>query len=170
MDKIKLENKLSIRHLALMASLILFLGSTSMMKGQTYFTAFGLRAGTELGFTLQQKIWSTGTLEAIVTTNKTRWQCQGIVQYHKRFIGRRFNTYMGIGPHYGEVMEGSSFAGITPIIGFEVTAFGLNFSYDYKPSFNIFHGEDFLYHDSALSIRMVLIKEKKNRIFSKLFN
>ena len=139
-------------------------------NAQTYFTAFGLRAGTELGFTLQQKAWKTGTVEAIVTTNRFRWQMQGIVEYHRRFIGRRFNVYMGMGPHYGEIIGGGSYAGITPIVGMEITAFGLNFSYDYKPSFNVFHGQDVIYHDSGLSIRLILIKEKKNKWLKNLFN
>jgi hypothetical protein len=130
----------------------------------------GLRVGTEFGLTIQQKVWKTGTIEAILTTNQQRWQTQALVEYHSKIIGRRINMFTGIGPHYGESMEQGSYAGITPIFGFEATLFGFNFTYDYKPSFNIFHGQQHIYHDSGLSIRIVLLKEKKSGPIRDLFN
>jgi len=69
--------------------------------GQSYVTALGLRAGTELGVTMQQRLFRTNTLEGIATTNRYRWQVQTLLEHHKRFIGKRFNYYIGIGPHYG---------------------------------------------------------------------
>lgn len=135
---------------------------------QTYFTSAGLRAGTELGITVQQKIWKTGTIESIVTTNRNRWQVQALVEYHRRFIGRRWNVYMGLGPHFGEEKGFGHYYGITPITGVELTISGFTFSYDYKPSFN-FNGTDaFVFHDSGLSVRMVLIKEKRKSLRERL--
>jgi hypothetical protein len=137
-------------------------------QAQTYRTALGLRVGSEFGFTVQQKLWDNGTIEGILTSNKDRWQSQAIVEYHRAIIGRRINSYFGVGPHYGEVKSGGSYAGVTPIFGFEVTMFGLNFSYDYKPSLNVFHGENFLYHDHGLSVRVILLQQKHNRLLDRI--
>lgn len=136
---------------------------------QTYRTAAGVRFGTEIGLSIQQRLWETGTIEGIVTSNKNRWQAQALVQYHRRVIGRRINSYFGVGPHYGELINGGSYAGITPIFGFEMTFFGLNLSYDYKPSFNVFHGSALLYHDTGLTVRVILLKQKRNGVLRDLF-
>lgn len=133
-------------------------------SAQTYFTSAGLRAGTELGLTVQQKLWRTGTLEAIATTNRSRWQIQALVEHHRRFLGRRMNYYIGIGPHFGEEKNIGHYYGITPITGVELTFGGLTFSWDYKPSFNIAGTDSFIFHDSGFSVRMVLIKERKRSL------
>jgi hypothetical protein len=150
--------------------LLVCTSSLGSCVAQTYRTAVGLRVGTEIGLTVQQKLWKTGTVEAILTSNKERWQSQALVQYHSRLIGRRINSYVGIGPHYGESNLDGSYAGVTPIVGFEMTLFGLNVSYDYKPSINIFHGSRFIYHDSGLSVRFILIKQRRERIFKNISN
>jgi hypothetical protein len=149
---------------------LLFCGYAFFAGAQTYRTAVGLRVGTEFGLTIQQKIWNTVTAEGILTTNQDRWQSQAIIEYHSKIIGRRINMVTGIGPHYGESTDQGSYAGITPIFGFEATLFGFNFTYDYKPSFNVFHGQQRIYHDSGLSIRVVLLKEKKSGAIRDLFN
>lgn len=148
-------------------AVFLYAGIGNVAKAQSYRTAAGLRVGSEVGFTIQQRLWKTGTVEGILTTNKNRWQMQGLVEYHRRIIGKRINSYIGVGPHYGELHDGGSYAGITPIFGFEITFFGLNFSYDYKPSFNVFHGKQALYHDNGLSVRVIIIKQK-NRVLGDL--
>ncbi|MFN0031899.1 MAG: hypothetical protein ACKVOR_07055 [Flavobacteriales bacterium] len=134
-------------------------------SAQTYFLSAGLRAGTELGLTVQQKLWKQGTLESIITTNRDRWQLQGLVEYHRKFIGRRFNYYLGLGPHIGQERGVASiYYGFTPITGVEVTLAGITFSWDYKPSINLGGTDAFVFHDSGLSIRMVLVKERKKSL------
>jgi hypothetical protein len=144
--------------------LIVVLLSFMAASAQTYFTAAGLRAGTELGLTIQQKIWRTGSLEAIVTTNRSRWQMQALVEHHRRFLGRRLNYYIGIGPHFGEEKGFGHYYGITPITGIEFTFAGLTMSWDYKPSLNLAGTDALIFHDSGFSIRMVLIKERKRSL------
>jgi hypothetical protein len=147
--------------------LILAISSTRL-NAQTYFTSVGLRAGTELGITWQQKLWKTGTLETIVTTNRSRWQAQSLVEYHRRFLGRRLNYYIGIGPHFGEEKGAGNYYGFTPITGVEMTLAGLTLSWDYKPSFNLAGTDAFIFHDSGFSIRMVLIKQRKKSLRERL--
>lgn len=127
---------------------------------QTYRTAAGIRAGTELGLTVQQKFIGTSTIEGILTTNRYRWQAQGLFEYHRRFVGKRFNVYLGVGPHAGNERGYGNYWGITPIAGIEITLLKFTISYDYKPSININGGSTFVFHDSGLSVRMVIIRQK----------
>lgn len=143
---------------------ILLIISSQISFAQTYFTSAGLRAGTELGLTVQQRIWRTGTIEMIATTNRSRWQLQALCEYHRRFIGRRINYYIGIGPHFGEEKGEGQYYGITPITGLEFTIAGLTLSWDYKPSFNLAGTDALIFHDSGLSIRMVIFKERKRSL------
>jgi hypothetical protein len=151
----------------ILLALIIVVGCTQV-QSQTYFTSVGLRAGTELGITWQQKLWKTGTLESIATTNRNRWQVQSLVEYHRRFLGRRLNYYIGIGPHFGEEKGQGHYYGITPITGVEMTLAGLTLSWDYKPSFNLKGTDAFIFHDSGFSIRMVLIKQRKKSLRERL--
>lgn len=128
---------------------------------QTYRTAAGLRAGTEIGLTVQQKLIGTSSIEAILTTNRYRWQAQGLFEYHRRVFGKRFNAYIGVGPHFGSERGYGDYWGVTPIAGVEITLLKFVISYDYKPSINLYGGSTYVFHDSGLSIRMVLIRQKK---------
>jgi hypothetical protein len=133
----------------------------SFMDAQAYITSGGIRLGTELGLTIQQKIPGTNTIEGIVTTNKYRWQIQGLFEHHRRLIGKRLNYYYGIGPHWGSEKAYGKYFGITPITGLEFTIAKLTISYDYKPSFNIIGGSSFIFHDSGLSVRAVIIRKTR---------
>ncbi len=130
---------------------------------QSYRTALGLRAGTELGLTVQQRLFNQATIEGILTTNRYRWQIQGLAEYHRPFIGKRFNLYLGAGPHWGNELGYGNYWGITPVAGIELTLFKLAISYDYKPSINLDGGSSYVFHDSGLSVRMVLIRQKRKQ-------
>jgi hypothetical protein len=143
--------------------LILAIGFSSpyIANGQAYITSGGIRFGTELGLTIQQKIPGTNTIEGIVTTNKYRWQVQGLFEHHRRLLGKRLNYYYGIGPHWGDEKAYGKYFGITPVTGVEFTIAKLTISYDYKPSFNIKGGSSFIFHDSGLSVRAVIIRKTR---------
>lgn len=130
-------------------------------KAQAYRTALGVRAGTELGLTLQQRVIEKATIEGIVTTNRYRWQAQGLFEYHRPVLGKRVNVYLGAGPHFGNEKGYGDYWGITPVAGVEITLLKFVISYDYKPSFNLGGGSTYLFHDSGISVRMVLIKQKR---------
>jgi hypothetical protein len=140
---------------------LLWLLLPGFIFGQAYITSGGVRMGTELGLTIQQKIPGTNTIEGIITTNKYRWQIQGLFEHHRRLIGKRLNYYYGIGPHWGDEKAYGKYFGITPISGVEFTIAKLTISYDYKPSINIKGGSSFIFHDSGLSIRAVLIRKTR---------
>lgn len=151
-------------------SLFLIAISLEQLPAQSYVTAAGLRAGTELGITVQQRMYKTTTLEAIATTNRYRWQVQTLYEYHRKFLGKRFNYYIGIGPHFGNEKGYGNYWGITPITGVEATLAGLCISWDYKPSLNMGGGSSLFFHDSGLSLRYVFIKQPRKRPFRDLID
>jgi hypothetical protein len=147
--------------------LFLTFGSISL-SAQKYITALGIRAGTDLGISLQQRLPATFTAEGIVQSNRYRWSITALAQYHKKVIGKRINFYLGGGLHWGDEQGYGSFWGITPIIGSEVTLARMVISWDYKPALNYEGGSSLIFHDSGVSVRYVLIK-KKNKLFKNWF-
>jgi hypothetical protein len=139
------------------------------LKAQSYITSVGLRAGTEIGITIQQRLIKRNTLELILETNRYRWCTAALFENHNRFIGKRINFYMGAGPHYGEEKGFGKYYGATPIVGVEATIAGLTVSWDYKPSINLYGGSTYIFHDSGLSVRHVIIKQPKKHFFKNLF-
>ena len=151
------------------ASLILFCFIANQLNAQSYITSLGLRAGTEIGITIQQRLFKRNTLELILETNRYRWCTTALIENHNRFIGKRVNFYTGAGGHYGEERAYGKYYGVTPIVGIEATIAGLTISWDYKPSINLFGGSTYVFHDSGLSIRHVIIKQPKKHFFKNLF-
>lgn len=148
---------------------IIFLFAANQCQAQSYLTTFGIRAGSDYGITLQQRVFKSKlTLEGILQTSKYKYSGTVMLQQHRRMIGKRINFYYGIGGHTGNDKAFGKFYGITPIVGAELTLARLNFSIDYKPAINIV-GHDWAHHDSAFSIRYVLIKQPKKEWLKKLF-
>lgn len=142
-----------------------------MAGAQSYFTAGGLRLGTDWGLTIQQRVAKKTTVETILQSSFFREEAMLTIlaEQHTPLISRRFNLYAGAGLHkgwntarplYGEARpERSGPFGITVIGGAEMTIGKLNLSYDFKPAINISGGEQVFYTQSGISARYVLIKK-----------
>lgn len=136
--------------------------------GQRYTTAAGIRVGTDLGLTIQQLLFKQNTLEIIGQASLLRnnYTATALWEKHSKLLGRRFNFYVGAGPHFSRYTDrtlGSTNAyGASLIGGLELTLRQLNISFDVKPQFNLVGGFEFFDNQAALSLRMVLIKAPKN--------
>ena len=143
--------------------------------GQSYRTAVGLRLGTGAGpaISVQQKIAKYSTIEGIFQPNfKDNVSSFDLIyeQHHKILI-KRCNIYMGAGLHKDwrptnhefEINEKADL-GLVGIIGGEITFKKLNVSWDYKPSYNVVGGKSHFAHQSAITLRVVLVKQKKKKI------
>lgn len=140
-------------------------------SAQSYFTAGGLRMGTDWGLTVQQRVAKKTTVELILQSSFFRKE--GMVtllgEQHTPLISRRFNLYFGGGLHKGwhtvepiygvDEPERPGPFGITAIAGVEMTIGRLNLSYDIKPALNISGGENFGYFQSGVSARYVIAKK-----------
>lgn len=143
----------------------LLCGISIVSEAQKYRTAAGVRIESDrFGVTLQQKLHEQGTLEAIATLGARDYSVTGLYERHFPLLGKRFNYYLGAGAHVGNLKDRGVFTGGDVILGVEYKVNGLPFllSADVKPAFHINH-EDWIQLSSGISIRYVLIKEKKEK-------
>lgn len=153
-----------IRILILVGCLLSF----GQLSAQRYRTAVGARLGTGFGLTVQQKIFKQSTIEGIFqapirSTDDAKITI--LYEEHKKLIGKRINFYYGAGFHKGWAAsrEDPDPSGATLIAGMEISLDRLNLSFDYKPSINMFSGVRFFESQSALSLRYILVKQKKKK-------
>jgi hypothetical protein len=138
------------------------------IAAQSYDTSMGVRLGTDMGISIKQRIAKRVTLEGIVQSSFQREEAivTLLAERHMPFLTRRLNFYTGGGLHKGwlNVPEGNSSLqdpfGVTLIAGVEFTIARINFSWDYKPAFNISGGEKRIYSQTGVSIRYVIKKRK----------
>lgn len=141
----------------------LLCGISVVSEAQKYRTAAGVRIeSNRFGVTLQQKLHEQGTLEAIATVGTRDYSLTGLYEWHFPLLGKRFNYYLGAGAHIGNLKDSGTFTGGDAILGIEYKVNGLPFllSADVKPAFHINH-EDWVQLSSGVSVRYVLVKEKK---------
>lgn len=134
-------------------------------EAQKYRTAAGARLESDrFGLTLQQKLHQNGTIEGIVAVGSREYSGTALYEWHKPLLGQRFNYYLGAGAHIGNLKDHGVFTGGDAILGIEYKVNGLPFllSADIKPAFHINH-EDWIQLSSGISIRYVLVKEKKEK-------
>lgn len=141
----------------------LLCGISVVSEAQKYRTAAGVRIESDrFGVTLQQKLHERGTVEAIATAGSRDYSLTGLYERHYPLLGKRFNYYLGAGAHIGNLKDRGVFTGGDVILGVEYKVNGLPFllSADVKPAFHINH-DDWIQLSSGISVRYVLIKEKK---------
>lgn len=139
---------------------------------QSYNTAMGMRFGTEIGLTMQQRLTKKVTAEAIFQSSIKNEQSSLtlLLEKHNNILGKGFNIYMGAGPHrtwYTSEESGATTAtGLTGVAGAELTLGRINMSWDYKPQVNVWGGEKSFDSNTAISLRYVLVKKKKNPLIN----
>lgn len=149
--------------------------ASSFLFAQSYRTAVGLRLGTGYGsgvaVSVQQRVAKYMTLEGIFqpnfSDNETSFDL--LLERHHKILMKRFNIYMGGGLHKDwrpadHENIGKAHAGLVGIIGGEITFKKLNVSWDYKPNVNFLGGDTQLRHQSAITLRMIVVKQKKRKI------
>ncbi len=153
-------------------TIIAILSFCIQSNAQKYVTTVGARIGTRFGLSVQQKVLKHSTIEGIFQTNiggKDDIMLTALWEQHQKLIGKRLNFYYGGGFHKGWIINKSSEyqlddpSGVSLIAGLEVTFDRLNISLDYKPVLNVISGEQFFESHSGLTLRYVLIKEKKKK-------
>lgn len=145
--------------------LMILLGTAMTGYSQKYRTAIGPRIESDrLGVSIQQKIYERSTLEGIATIGTREFSGTLLYEWHRPLLGERFNYYIGAGAHVGRLKDYGVFTGGDIILGVEYKVNGLPFllSADVKPAVHINH-EDWINLSSGISVRYVLVKEKKQK-------
>jgi hypothetical protein len=168
-----------IKNMKKIAFFALFLTLFQPIFGQSYKTAFGVRLGDGIGFSLNQHLFESNTLEIIARpnlTNSQRFGISAIFKNHHQLLTRATNWYIGGGGHYyfnksSDASDFQSPAGITGIFGVEATLRKLNFSFDWKPEVHLIGDQKNAFSSGAgFSIRYVFAKrERKKLIDRKIF-
>jgi hypothetical protein len=143
----------------------LFCSVTYTSEAQKYRTALGPRIESDkFGLSVQQKLHDQGTLEGIVAIGSREYSGTALYEWHFPILGKRFNYYLGAGAHLGNLKDHGVFTGGDVILGVEYKVNGLPFllSADVKPAFHINH-EDWINLSSGISVRYVILKEKKEK-------
>ncbi len=142
---------------------------------QSYRTAAGLRLGTGQGsgiaLSVQQRVGKYATIEGIYQPNfnDSESALDLIYEHHNKILFRRFNIYTGGGlhkdwrPENHENIDKAHF-GFVGIMGGEMTFKKLSVSWDYKPSISVVGGPSHFAHQSAVTLRVILVKQKKRKI------
>lgn len=149
---------------ALLFSLFLLTFTISAFA-QKYRTAAGPRFESDkIGLSIQQKVHDRGTIEGIATLGEREVTGTALYEWHFPILGERFNYYLGAGAHIGNLKDHGVFTGADAILGIEYKVNGLPFllSADIKPALHLNH-EDWVGLSSGVSVRYVLIKEKKKK-------
>ena len=160
----------------LIFSSVLILCPIVEVSAQSYVTAMGLRMGSDFGITLQQRLIGHLSGEAIVSSSAVTSETTAtfLTEIHNPLISKRFNFYIGAGPHYRWLPENDGqrddLYGVTAIAGAEMTLGRINISWDYKPTYHL-NAEAFPFENqTAVSLRYVFIrklgKDKKIELFS----
>lgn len=152
---------------------LLLLTNILSVSAQRYGTTLGVRWGrSHFGGTFQHRIMDRGTLEALLTFNKSETVVGGLYEWHDPllFNWRAFNTYVGGGPHLGFFRTDTlkkTFTGISGIMGIEYKFPAIPFtaSIDFKPTFHFNHpNSDKRFEPQfAVSIRYVLLTYREQK-------
>lgn len=147
----------------------------SSVKSQKYITAAGIRAGSGIGLTLQQRIGDKFTLEGIGQKSlfKNESFMTALVERHIKLVAKGLNLYVGAGPHVAiskmnatddkgmPVTYTSTGYGASAIGGLEMRFNRMVFSIDYLPSVNFNGAGNLLGSRTGISARYILVKAKK---------
>lgn len=158
-----MTSKIMMKRIFVLTSLLL--GLSVMSYAQKYRTAVGPRIESDrFGVSLQQKLHERGTLEAIAAIGAREYSGTALYEWHFPLLGKRFNYYVGAGGHVGNLKDYGVFTGADVILGIEYKVNGLPFllSADVKPAVHINH-EDWINLSSGVSVRYVILKEKKEK-------
>ncbi|MBC6610338.1 hypothetical protein H8B15_05370 [Hymenobacter sp. BT507] len=155
-------------------ALILFMllvGLASTAQAQKYRTAAGVRLGAgNYGLTVQQKIFEKTTLEGLGLVGSREVSLGLLAERHFGILGPSLNYYLGAGGHVGTHKDDGAFGGIDAIVGLEykLPITRLVLSADFKPSVE-FGSSDWARFPTAISVRYILIKEKKTGFLNNVF-
>lgn len=144
---------------------LLVAAAATASQAQKYRTAAGIRlGGDQFGATLQQRVAEKSTLEGIALVGSREYSGTVLYQRHWPMLGKRFNYYLGGGGHIGNLKDQGVFTGLDAIVGVEYKVNGLPFllSADVKPALHFNH-EDWVNLATGISIRYVIVPEKKEK-------
>jgi hypothetical protein len=152
------------RFFQLSGLLFLLAALSQHASAQKYNTALGARLGSgNYGITLQQRVASRVTIEAIAGLREREYSGTVLGEYHFGILGPSLNYYFGAGGHLGHNKDTGGFSGLDALVGIEykIAFLPVAVSFDFKPTLE-FGSDDYARFPTAFSIRYVFLKRKTN--------
>lgn len=140
-------------------------------SAQKYRTAVGARLGVgNSGLTVQQRLGEKATLEGLALFRDREVTGTLLLERHYHILGPSLNYYFGVGGHVGGHEDYGTVGGADALVGAEWKLPLVPFvvSFDFKPSLEL-NNDERMRFPTALSLRYVLIKEKKRSFMGGLF-
>ncbi len=141
-------------------------------QAQKYRTAVGLRlARPDLGITVTQRLAERTTLEVLGSAANNDLTLTVLGRQHTGILGHALNLYAGAGPHIGNTQERGNYVGGTLALGVEwkIPIFPIVLSYDWMPAISSTNREKRFNNSTGISVRYVLLREKRDGVFRRLF-
>ncbi len=145
--------------------LMLGIGLAQPALAQKYRTAAGLRTGGGFGFTVQQLVLPSTTLEGLAMFSTRERTATVLAERHFGILGPSLNYYFGAGAHVGNHRNDGAFWGFDGIVGaeYKIAFVPIVVSVDFKPTIE-FNSSDWNRFPTAVSVRYILIKQKNTGI------
>lgn len=156
------------------AGLLMFIYCSA--AAQKYNTAAGLRIGSGIGVSLQQRIWNNYTAELILQKSMLRDESymSALFEKHLKLLSKGLNFYIGAGPHLMQSkMNGvdektgqpatvtMNAYGLSGIGGLEMRLRRKVFSVDYIPSIDFNAGAQGVFNGrTGISARYILVTSR----------
>ncbi len=159
----------------LLATVLVVVGSLAAAPAavaQKYRTAVGLRlARPDVGITIVQRLAERTTLEVLGAAANNDLTLTVLGRQHTGILGHALNLYAGLGPHLGNTQHRGTYVGGTLDLGIEwkVPIFPIVVGYDWQPSISSGNRPQRFVNSHGLAVRYVLVKEKKDGLFQRLF-
>lgn len=149
--------------------ILLVITFVANLNAQKYNTAVGLRAGNDLGFAIDQRIFKKHSLQLIhesaLFSNEIRTSLTA--RKHYPLITRRFNMYLGAGGMVKKTLNEQDvpnpfMPGIQTTAGIELVVGKIQIAADFSPSFIIGERRNSPRFDSssAVSLKYIIWKRK----------
>ena len=151
--------------------LVVVFGASGPALAQKYRTAAGLRFSSGLyGLTVQQKVLPRTTLDGLLLAGPREVAGTVLAERHFGLLGPSLNYYLGAGAHVGRHKATGAFGGLDALAGVEYKIALSRFvvAADFKPSIE-FNSADWARFATGLSVRYVLLRDKKTGLFDGLF-
>jgi hypothetical protein len=135
---------------------------------QVYQRTAGIRLDeSSVGLSMVQRIFKPVTIEGIIEFRQREFAAALIPRVHSKIVGRRLNSFIGVGPQAGLVKVESSklnpYWGVGFMIGLEYkfNLLPIHISYDFRPILLLDGHPDLFAFQSGFAIRLVKKSERK---------
>ena len=139
----------------------------SGLHSQKYRSTIGIRLGEDIGISAQLRLFKHTTVEAILGPDHESHDLSLYLLGKRHFpiIGRGLNFYLGAGPfrQVAQNSESENRNGLALQAGVELRISRMVLGWDFLPAYHFQDVDQPLRYQTAVSLKYILIREKRNK-------